>query len=74
MGKSLYEKIVDAHTVKRIDENTVLLYVDIHFANEYTSPQAFTGLKERGIGVLSPDSHLCVVDHIIPTHPKVPAT
>ena len=72
MGKSLYEKIVDAHTVKRIDENTVLLYVDIHFANEYTSPQAFTGLKERGIGVLSPDSHLCVVDHIIPTHDELP--
>ena len=68
MGLSLYEKIVQAHPVRRIDENTVLLYVDVHFANEYTSPQAFTGLRERGLKVLSPDSHLCVVDHIIPTH------
>jgi 3-isopropylmalate/(R)-2-methylmalate dehydratase large subunit len=72
MGKSLYEKIVQEHTVRQIDEGTVLLYADIHFANEYTSPQAFTGLKERGIGVFSPDSHLCVVDHIIPTHDEMP--
>ena len=72
MAKTLYQKIVDAHTVKRIDANTVLLYCDIHLANEYTSPQAFAGLIERKIKVLSPDSHLCVVDHIIPTHDESP--
>ena len=44
---TLYEKIVRAHTVKRIDDNTVLLYCDAHFANEYTSPQAFAGLAAR---------------------------
>ena len=65
--QTLYEKIVETHTVKRIDGETVLLYADVHFANEYTSPQAFSGLAERGIGVFSPDSHLCVVDHIIPS-------
>lgn len=67
MGQTLYEKIVRTHTVRKIDSDTVLLYADVHFANEYTSPQAFTGLKERGVTVFSPDSHLCVVDHIIPS-------
>ncbi|MCF0253371.1 MAG: 3-isopropylmalate dehydratase large subunit [Duodenibacillus sp.] len=70
--RTLYEKIVGTHTVKRIDDETVLLYVDVHFANEYTSPQAFAGLDERGVKALSPDSHLCVVDHIIPTHDVSP--
>lgn len=71
-GRTLYQKILDTHTVKRIDDGTILLYADIHFANEYTSPQAFTGLKERRIKVYSPDSHLCVVDHIIPTADVMP--
>ena len=70
--RTLYEKLVDSHTVKVIDDNTVLLYCDIHFANEYTSPQAFSGLKDRGIGVFSPDSHLCVVDHVNPTDDVTP--
>ena len=45
--ETLYQKIVDTHTVKRIDDSTILLYVDIHFANEYTSPQAFAGARYR---------------------------
>ena len=68
IAKTLYEKIVESHTVKRIDNETVLLYVDAHFANEYTSPQAFSGVRQRGCGVLAPESHLCVVDHIIFFH------
>lgn len=71
-AKTLYKKIVDTHTVKVIDENTVLLYCDMHFANEYTSPQAFAGLRQRKLNVFSPNSHLCVVDHIIPTHDESP--
>lgn len=71
-ARTLYAKLVDSHTVSRIDENTVLLYCDIHFANEYTSPQAFSGVRERGLPVLVPDAHLCVVDHIIPTHDEWP--
>ncbi len=71
-GQTLYEKIVKAHTVKAIDPETVLLYVDAHFANEYTSPQAFSGMKARGLKALSPDSHLCVVDHIIPSAARNP--
>lgn len=68
--KSLCRKIIDSHTVKRIDANTVLLWCDAHFANEYTSPQAFAGVKARGRKVLVPDAHLCVVDHVIPTEPE----
>lgn len=67
IARTLYQKIVDAHTVRQLDGESVLLYVDAHFANEYTSPQAFSGVRERGCGVFSPVSHLCVVDHIIPS-------
>ena len=69
---TLYEKIVRAHTVKRIDKDSVLLYCDAHFANEYTSPQAFAGLTARGRKALVPDAHLCVVDHIIPSEDVTP--
>ena len=68
--RTLCRKIIDSHTVKRIDENTVLLWCDAHFANEYTSPQAFAGLHARGRRVFEPDAHLCVVDHVIPTEPE----
>lgn len=71
-AKTLYAKLVDSHTVYRIDSNTVLLYCDVHFANEYTSPQAFSGLKDRKLPALVPDAHLCVVDHILPTHDESP--
>lgn len=71
-AKTLYAKLVDSHTVNRIDSNTVLLYCDVHFANEYTSPQAFSGLKNRRLSALVPDAHLCVVDHILPTHDESP--
>ncbi|MEM9797161.1 MAG: 3-isopropylmalate dehydratase large subunit [Pseudomonadota bacterium] len=65
--KTLYEKLLDAHTVRRIDAETVLLYVDLHVMNEYTSPQAFAGLHEAGRIVRHPDRHLAIVDHVSPT-------
>jgi 3-isopropylmalate/(R)-2-methylmalate dehydratase large subunit len=69
MAKTLYQKLVASHTVTRLDEQNVLLYADLHIMNEYTSPQAFAGLREAGRGVAVPGQHLSVVDHIIPTHP-----
>src|ERR1700704_1679720 len=66
---TLYGKLVAGHTVLRLDEENVLLYADLHVLNEYTSPQAFAGLRERGIGVAAPEQNVAVVDHIIPTHP-----
>ena len=71
-SKTLFEKILETHTIKTLDKDNVLLYVDAHFANEYTSPQAFSGVENRKCGVFSPDSHLCVVDHIIPSTPTTP--
>jgi len=67
--RTLYQKLVDSHTVARIDTDNVLLYCDLHLMNEYTSPQAFTGLHEQRREVLVPGQNLAVVSHIIPTHP-----
>ncbi|GAA4328275.1 3-isopropylmalate dehydratase large subunit [Pigmentiphaga soli] len=67
--RTLYQKLVDSHTVLRLDEQNVLLYADLHVMNEYTSPQAFAGLRERGLPVAAPAQQMAVVDHIIPTHP-----
>ena len=73
MSKStLYQKLVDSHTVRRIDDDTVLLYVDLHVMNEYTSPQAFSGLETHGRPVRRPAQQLAVVSHIIPTHAHSP--
>ena len=69
MAKTLYQKLVDTHTVARLDAQNVLLYADLHIMNEYTSPQAFAGLREAGRAVAVPGQHMAVVDHIIPTHP-----
>lgn len=69
MRRTLYDKLVDSHTVLRLDDEHVLLYADLHIMNEYTSPQAFAGLGERGLAVRRPWQNVAVVDHIIPTHP-----
>jgi 3-isopropylmalate/(R)-2-methylmalate dehydratase large subunit len=69
MAKTLYQKLVESHTVARLDAQNVLLYADLHIMNEYTSPQAFAGLKEAKRPVPVPGQHMAVVDHIIPTHP-----
>jgi 3-isopropylmalate/(R)-2-methylmalate dehydratase large subunit len=69
MPRTLYEKLVDSHCVLRLDDEHVLLYADLHIMNEYTSPQAFAGLRQRGLPVRRPWQNVAVVDHIIPTHP-----
>ncbi|NDY93125.1 3-isopropylmalate dehydratase large subunit [Ideonella livida] len=67
--RTLYQKLVDSHTVARLDDENVLLFCDLHLMNEYTSPQAFAGLYEQGRGVPLPGQNVAVVSHIIPTHP-----
>jgi len=69
MGQTLYRKIVESHTVFRVDEEHVALYADLHIMNEYTSPQAFAGLAEKNLPVRCPEKQMGVVDHVIPTHP-----
>ncbi|WP_077035012.1 3-isopropylmalate dehydratase large subunit [Pelomonas sp. KK5] len=67
-ARTLYQKLVDAHTVARLDTQNVLLFCDLHLMNEYTSPQAFAGLHEQGRGVAMPGQNVATVSHIIPTH------
>lgn len=68
-AKTLYRKLLDSHTVATLDDQNVLLYADLHIMNEYTSPQAFSSLREKNRPVLRPAQQLAVVSHIIPTHP-----
>lgn len=69
MGRTLYRKIVDNHTVFRVDDQHVALYADFHIMNEYTSPQAFAGLAEKNLPVRCPEKQMGTVSHVIPTHP-----
>lgn len=67
-AKTLYEKLVESHTIRELDnEGHVLLYIDRSILNEYTSPQAFSGLRERGRTVRHPDTFLLNIDHVNPT-------
>lgn len=73
--RTLYDKHLDAHTVCTLDDQGhVLLYIDRQVANEYTSPQAFSGLREAGRQVWRPACTLAVVDHVNPTAPERIAT
>jgi 3-isopropylmalate/(R)-2-methylmalate dehydratase large subunit len=67
MIKTLFEKIWDKHVVKTIDGGPSVLYIDKHFIHEVTSPQAFAGLKKRGIGVFRPGLVVATADHNVPT-------
>ena len=69
-GKTLYDKHIDSHTIKTFDnQGNILLYIDRSILNEYTSPQAFSGLREQGRQVWNPKSILLNVDHVNPTRP-----
>jgi len=62
--RTLYDKLVDAHKVCDLPGGDILVYVDFHIMNEYTSPQAFSGLETKGLTVWRPEAHLSVVDHV----------
>ena len=66
-GKTLYDKVFDAHVVNRQEDGTVLLYIDRHLVHEVTSPQAFEGLTLAGRKPWRTGSMLAVADHNVPT-------
>jgi 3-isopropylmalate/(R)-2-methylmalate dehydratase large subunit len=68
MGKSLYEKVFDLHTVRSLPSGQCQVLMGLHLVHEVTSPQAFSMLRERGLTVLHPERTFATVDHIIPTH------
>ena len=65
--KTLFDKIWDSHVVRSIEGGPDVLYIDQHYIHEVTSPQAFSGLKQRGISVFRPERILATADHNIPT-------
>jgi len=65
--RTLYDKIWDEHVVAQREGEPVLLYIDLQLAHEVTSPQAFDGLRKRGIQVRRPDRTITTIDHSIPT-------
>ncbi len=75
-ARTLYQRIVDAHTVRHIgNSGQILLYIDRQVLNEYTSPQAFAALHAQGRPVWRPEAHLAVVDHVNATTPlRTPIT
>ena len=67
MGKTLYDKIWDAHLVKQRDDGTALIYIDKHLIHEVTSPQAFEGLRMSGRKPWRTGANLATPDHNVPT-------
>ena len=67
MGKTLFDKVWDAHTVRQLDGGRSVLYIDRHYIHEVTSPVAFLGLRNRGIKVARPDRTTGTPDHNVPT-------
>ena len=64
---TLFDKIWDAHVVTTVKDGPTQLYIDKHLCHEVTSPQAFSGLRERGLKVFRPEQTLLTADHNIPT-------
>ena len=69
MPRTLFDKIWVSHIVTQQDGAPAILYIDLHLVHEVTSPQAFTGLRERGLKVRRPELTLATMDHSIPTTP-----
>ena len=68
--RTIIEKLWDQHIVSERPGSPALIYIDLHLVHEVTSPQAFSGLRERGLKVRRPDLTLATTDHSIPTTAK----
>jgi 3-isopropylmalate/(R)-2-methylmalate dehydratase large subunit len=70
MPKTLFEKVWESHVVAAEPERPTVLFIDLHLIHEVTSPQAFSGLRARGLKVRRPDRTVATMDHSTPTLPK----
>jgi 3-isopropylmalate/(R)-2-methylmalate dehydratase large subunit len=68
--RTIIEKVWDNHIVAEREGAPSLLFIDLHLVHEVTSPQAFSGLRQRGVKVRRPDLTFCTVDHSTPTTPR----
>jgi 3-isopropylmalate/(R)-2-methylmalate dehydratase large subunit len=64
---TLFDKVWDAHVVRKIEDGPDIFFIDRHFIHEVTSPVAFLGLKNRGVSVMFPDKTFATADHNTPT-------
>lgn len=67
MGKTMFDKIWEAHVVRQVSGESTVLYIDRHLVHEATSPQAFAGLRATGRRVRQPHATIAVLDHNVPT-------
>ena len=67
MGRTLLQKVWEAHTVRQLPSGQTQLFVGLHLVHEVTSPQAFEMLRDRGLTVRFPERTFATVDHIVPT-------
>jgi len=65
---TLFDKIWDKHVVQVVDDGPTQLYIDRLYCHEVTSPQAFTGMRKRGLRCFRPEQIVCMPDHNTPTH------
>lgn len=65
---TLFDKIWDKHVVQIVDDGPTQLYIDRLYCHEVTSPQAFAGMRERGLKCFRPQQIFCMPDHNTPTH------
>jgi 3-isopropylmalate/(R)-2-methylmalate dehydratase large subunit len=70
MPKTLFEKVWESHVVVEEPARPTVLFIDLHLIHEVTSPQAFSGLRARGLKVRRPDRTVATMDHSTPTLPK----
>ena len=70
MSQTIIEKIWNQHVVDQQEGAPAILAIDLHLVHEVTSPQAFTGLRARGLKVRRPDRTVATADHSIPTTPR----
>jgi 3-isopropylmalate/(R)-2-methylmalate dehydratase large subunit len=69
-ARTIIEKVWDNHVVAEQPGAPALLYIDLHLVHEVTSPQAFDGLRRRGLKVRRPDKTIATTDHSTPTTPR----
>ena len=69
MSRTLLDRIWDTHVVSKTPGHPSVVYIDLHLVHEVTSPQAFVGLRRRGLRVRRPDRTLATMDHSTPTEP-----
>ena len=65
---TLFDKIWDSHVVQKVKDGPTQLYIDRLYCHEVTSPQAFAGMRERGLKCFRPEQIFCMPDHNTPTH------